>query len=228
MNFDFSYPILSLGLVHFIFYHCTMRYFFFILVFLAFLTPHAQDTIRLRDGRTIIAIIHQVEETRIQYHLFTYSDGPLFVKNTNSINWIKYRNGSIDSFQIQTLYNLSNSYADSLSPNGIFFTNKEIDSIALSDAHKYYSASGIGTNILLTTILTTPATGLITSLIVNATPPKFHNLNIPDKPIAENPRYINKYKEGAYEIKRDKVAANFSAGMIITLVATFFYIVISN
>jgi hypothetical protein len=69
---------------------------------------------------------------------------------------------------------------------------------------------------------------LITTLIVNATPPKNHNLNIPPKPIAENPRYVNTYKEKAYAIKREKAVGNFAAGLLISFTCLLVYVASSG
>jgi hypothetical protein len=206
-----------------------MKHSFLLLFFLScFCITKAQDTIRFRDGKTVIAIIQQVEETRIQYHLYNYSDGPLFIKNLNSILWIRYKNGVTDSFTIRKPEPM-NPYLDSaFRTEGQLFTDKQIDSIAYLDATKYYSGAAPATGIFAATILASPVTGLIATLAANATPPKDHNLNVPGTPISKSPGYYNAYKAKAYEIKRDRVTTNFVGGLIINLMAAFAYLVFNS
>jgi hypothetical protein len=203
-----------------------MRSFFLLLFLSCFLFSKAQDTIRFRDGKTVAAVIQQVEETRLHYHLFNFSEGPLFIRNLNSIAWIKYRNGVTDSFTIQKPEPL-NPYLDSAFSNEQkVLTDTQIDSIAYLDATKYYSGTGPATGVFAATILVTPVVGFITTLVVNATPPKDHNLNMPAGTISKNPSYQYAYKAKAYEIKRERATSNFFGGLMVTALLAFTYLVL--
>jgi len=58
----------------------------------------AEDTILLRDGRAIKAVIQEVSQTEVKYKRASNPSGPLFTINISDIKSISYDNGEIDEF----------------------------------------------------------------------------------------------------------------------------------
>jgi hypothetical protein len=73
---------------------------------------------------------------------------------------------------------------------------------------------------LVTTILTGPL-GLIPTLACSGTPPKTHNLGLPDVALMRDPKYNEGYSQTAFGIKKQKVWKNFTYGIFISIIPTF-------
>jgi hypothetical protein len=92
------------------------------------------------------------------------------------------------------------------------------------DAKIFYSKHSKPAGVtLVTTILTGPL-GLIPTLACSGTPPKTHNLGLPDVALMRDPKYNEGYSQTAFGIKKQKVWRNFKIGFFISLIPTFFII----
>ena len=60
----------------------------------------AQDTIRFVDGKTSAVKVNEIGLTEIKYSRADNVTGPVYVVNKNEIKYIKYNNGSVDSFNV--------------------------------------------------------------------------------------------------------------------------------
>lgn len=196
----------------------------FITLIILYLMPFlkAQDTISLKNGQLIAAKIIKVEETQMSYYFFNLQNGPLFIKNLSSINWVKYGNGYIDSFfqfilDTNKLKVLANNKSDNIK---LDFTINQLDSIAEKDVYENYTRTSGGA-VFFTTLLTTPIIGGITSLIVGNTPPSRGNLNLPNKTIIQNEQYVNLYTKKAFKIKKQQVTKNFFTAAVINIFIGF-------
>lgn len=60
----------------------------------------AQDTIRFTDGKVNAVKVNEVGLTEIKYNRFDNLTGPVYVVEKNLVRYIKYVNGSVDSFNV--------------------------------------------------------------------------------------------------------------------------------
>lgn len=200
------------------FYICSINKIMRFIITLCFLTilnaANGQDSIFFRGGKVISASIQTVEETKIQYKLFGYPTGPLFIKSISEINRIRYQNGVIDTFRVmpEVITDIS----------GIAYTPQQLDSITTADVLQNYQKSRTGTAILFSSFLLTPVLGLIPTSMAYSTMPKNVNLNIPDKPLAKTEEYYKQYKQKAYTVKQQAVKRNYAASLISTAIIGFF------
>lgn len=85
-----------------------LKYFLFIFFVSLSNLGFTQDIITKIDGSVIEAIVSEVSETGVKYHRFDNPSGPLYSLNIQSVKSIKYKNGSVDNFNEEILYdNLS-------------------------------------------------------------------------------------------------------------------------
>jgi hypothetical protein len=72
----------------------------FILLFAK--TIFAQDTIRFRNGEIRAAKVSEVSQDEVKYHRYDNLSGPLYTNNKSEILTVKYFNGHVDTFKVQT------------------------------------------------------------------------------------------------------------------------------
>jgi hypothetical protein len=60
----------------------------------------AQDTIRFTDEKVSAVKVSEVGLTEIKYNRFDNLTGPVYVVEKNLVRYIKYANGSVDSFNV--------------------------------------------------------------------------------------------------------------------------------
>ncbi|MEO6882928.1 MAG: hypothetical protein ABI199_02760 [Bacteroidia bacterium] len=76
----------------------TLRFLLPVLFLLMAFNAFSQDTIVKIDGEKIQAKVLQINSKTVEYKLFTYQDGPLYIVNKSEIKYIKYQNGTVDQF----------------------------------------------------------------------------------------------------------------------------------
>ncbi len=80
------------------------------IIFLLFICTSisAQDTIFRRDQSVVCAKVEEISENAISYKRCEMLDGPVYILNTSEIYKIKYKNGSVDTFQLKATQSLNN------------------------------------------------------------------------------------------------------------------------
>lgn len=73
-----------------------------LLVLLSVGVVKAQDTIRFTDGKVSAVKVNEVGLSEIKYNRFDNLNGPMYVVEKNLVRYIKYANGSVDSFNAST------------------------------------------------------------------------------------------------------------------------------
>jgi len=78
-----------------------MKHFVIYLV-VTFTIPvvHAQDTILLRTGDTIMAKVLEIDIEKIKYNKIDHFQGPVYYIDKNAVFQISYESGHIDTFEI--------------------------------------------------------------------------------------------------------------------------------
>jgi hypothetical protein len=61
---------------------------------------YAQDTIKFVDKPVLSVKVNEVGINEIKYHRFDNLDGPTYLANKKDIEYIKYENGQVDSFNV--------------------------------------------------------------------------------------------------------------------------------
>jgi hypothetical protein len=75
--------------------------FILVLLFLAFSTVHAQDTIYKKTGETISSKIVEVNPSEVKYKKFDFQDGPVYTIEKADLFMIRYQNGLKDLFDTE-------------------------------------------------------------------------------------------------------------------------------
>lgn len=92
------------------------------------------------------------------------------------------------------------------------------------DAKIFYSKHSKPAGFTLVTSLLTGPLGLIPAIACSSTPPKTHNLGLPDVALMRDPKYNEGYSQTVFGIKKQKVWRNFKIGFVVSLIPTFFII----
>lgn len=85
-------------------------------VILASITCLGQDVIKKVDGTTINAIIKEISESDVKYNRYDNPDGPIYVIATSSIQSIKFKNGSVETFNVNSQNVVDNNKTSVKSP----------------------------------------------------------------------------------------------------------------
>ncbi len=64
-----------------------------LLLIAGFISCHAQDIIVMKNGERIEAKVESVSDERVTYHLFNFTEGPVFSKSKAEIKTIIFNNG---------------------------------------------------------------------------------------------------------------------------------------
>jgi len=79
-----------------------LRFIFFFLFFLSFTNLFSQDTIVFNNGQKTLCKVIEVGINEIKYKEFSNPEGPLYIKEKSSIKEIIYKNGTIESFNLNS------------------------------------------------------------------------------------------------------------------------------
>ena len=69
----------------------------FFLLFCSF-SIQAQEVIQFKDGKTKEVKLIQISDEEVQYYLWTNQDGPLFINSIDKIDFISFKNGTVERF----------------------------------------------------------------------------------------------------------------------------------
>src|ERR1041385_5399536 len=77
-----------------------MKKWFLFIIVISFQLK-AQDTIRFVNGTTSAVKVAEIGLEKIKYNRFDNVTGPVYVVDKTEVRYIKYANGSVDSFAIK-------------------------------------------------------------------------------------------------------------------------------
>ncbi len=103
-----------------------MRLFYFILLVAAIKCIRAQDTIYKRSGDCLAANIIEVTPYAVKYKKIENVTGPLYVTDKTDILFIKYKNGSVDTFKLNDSYRQPEKFNAVSDTNKIYIVGKNL------------------------------------------------------------------------------------------------------
>ena len=171
------------------------------------LAAHAQDTVLLITGDEIKARVLAITPTDVAYVPTTEppSTDTLHLVPTD-VFLIRYANGTKEVI----------SKLAAAPALGLGRTPQEMNNQGRLDAQRYFKARGAFWGTAGATFVSLPAYGLgglATGAVIAATPPKRHNLLVPDQALLADANYVNGYQKQAQRQKLGKAAAGFGVGM---------------
>jgi hypothetical protein len=186
-----------------------MRLIFLLLVFFAANPSAAQDTIRLKSGDVIPAVVLEITDEEIRFKRFDAPKGPTLTFYTMDVESIRYENGMesiLNEVNVQhTEANAANNAAR-----------------GREDARKYYRGKKSGhAAIGTTTILLSPVIGIVPAVICASTKPKDKNLMYPNKELMKSEAYKQAYVKQAKKIKQRVIWTTYGVST-----AAFFILVL--
>lgn len=189
---------------------------------------YAQDIIFLKNGEEIKAKVKEVKNQDITYLKFENQDGPTYTILKSTVLMIKYENGQKDIFSddkptASEIFVETNSFGVAPTTKKTVYTYEK----GVADANIYYTGQNSGKGgTLITSLLLNGLFGLIPAVACSATPPKIHNLSVPNlEAYQNNPEYANGYMTQAKKTKVKKIWKNWAIG---TVISTVFILVVSN
>ena len=192
-----------------------MRYFllsFFLIC--TTLSAQAQDTILRTNGDEVKARVLAITPTDVAYVPTTEpaSTDTLHLLATD-VFLIRYANGTKEIV----------TAAATAPAIGLSRTPQEMNNLGREDARKYFKAPGVFWGTAGATFVSIPAYGLggiATGAAIAATPPKRHNMIVPDQALLNDPNYVSGYQKQAQRQKLGKAAGGFGVGIAAGAVAT--------
>jgi hypothetical protein len=166
----------------------------------------AQDTIVQRNGKLIPSKVLEIDKSDVKYKKFENMEGPAYIILKNDVAFIRYQNGSVDTFNIATGAPRPSNYAGQ--PLSEMYLKGQ------QDAETYYTTYKPAANWTLGLTIPFNAFGIIPAVAFSATPPKKENLGAPDPNLLGNPDYYNGYIAKAKDKKGSKVMKSFAIGCL--------------
>jgi hypothetical protein len=189
---------------------------------------YAQDIIFLKTGEEIKAKVKEVKPLEISYLKFDNLEGPAYSILKSSILMIKYENGQKDIFSEDKPASNEN-FIETNAFGAAPITKKTVYTYekGVADASVFYTGQNSGKGgTLITALLLNGLFGLIPAVACSATPPKIHNLSVPNlEAYQSNPEYAKGYMTQAKKTKTKKIWTNWAIGSVIS---TVFILVVSN
>lgn len=195
-----------------IFYICSMKKTYFILLLFLSSSLFAQDYIILHSGQEIKARILDFHQSTVSYRNFDDMAGKIVIIEKKDILLIKYQDGS-------TVV-MKNSFSNSDTTEKKTFLKTDLEAIAIKDAKENYTTALPAIESGCCTAACIPI-GLPTATIIASQPPKIDNLNIP-KEYQTNKEYITYYTKEAHKIKRKKILISTAIGIPVNIIIIWF------
>ncbi|MBC6606051.1 hypothetical protein H8B13_04395 [Hymenobacter sp. BT188] len=193
-----------------------MRYFLLnCLLFCVTLSVQAQDTILRTNGDEVKARVLAITPTDVAYVPTTEppTTDTLHLLATE-VFLIRYANGTKE---------VVSKPAATAPAIGLSRTPQEMSNLGREDARKYFKSPGVFWGTAGATFVSIPAYGLggiATGAAIAATPPKRHNMIVPDQVLLNDPNYVSGYQKQAQRQKLGKAAGGFGVGIAAGAVAT--------
>lgn len=175
---------------------------------------HAQDLIVKKNGEEVIGKIVKVGEDTIHYRMLTEEKGPLHFVLRGDVASMQLATtpsqrpasqlAQPDEYASASTAVVGNAPARALNADELMYQGRH-------DAMLYYKGQGPLWGTAATTFLFPPA-GLVTGLIMGATPPNVDNLFHPNHQLMKEPVYYDSFKRQAHKRKIGKAAAGFGIG----------------
>lgn len=173
----------------------------FVQLFTLVVGANAQDVITKRNGDDIKAKVLEITLTELKYKNFNNLDGPIISIAKSDVIFVKYENGTKDVFVEEKMADISN-------PSGL--DNEKLALVGKADARRYYKGySGAGSGTLVTGLFAGSILALVPAIATSSSAPNESNLQYPKVNLANNPNYVNAYKQEAFKIKKTKVWNNY-------------------
>lgn len=111
------------------------------IIFLLFICINisAQDTIFKKDLSVICAKVEEITDHTISYKRCEMMDGPMYVSNKSDIYKIKYKNGSIDTFQVSAIQTIAKQPEVAYSKPNLVSNTEQIQKAYKRNTYKYQS-----------------------------------------------------------------------------------------
>jgi hypothetical protein len=180
------------------------------LIFL--LTPFVsfcQDTIVQKNGVRIISKVLEIDKIDVKYKKFENLDGPSYVISKSDVNFIIYKNGSVDTLSV----------AEIKVP--VMMMRKPPTEMFLRGQHAadtFYTAWRKPQHWALGSTLALNVFGIFPSIVMTTTDVKKENLGTPDMTLMNNEEYAKGYSAGAKQIKGNHVMKGFGIGALGSVV----------
>lgn len=183
------------------------------ILFCVTVSVHAQDTILRTNGDEVKARVLAITPTQIAYVPTTEPPitDTLHLLATE-VFLIRYANGTKEIVTAATTPS-----------SGVERTPQQMNDLGREDARRYFKATCVFWGTAGATFLSTPAYGLggiATGAAIAATPPKRHNMLVPDQALLNDPNYVSGYQKQAQRQKLGKAAGGFGVGIAAGAVAT--------
>lgn len=185
----------------------------------ASLSAQAQDTILRTNGDEINARVLAITPTDVAYVPATNppTTDTLHLAATE-IFLIRYANGTKEVLSQVT------------APVEVARTAQQMQAHGQLDAKKYFRSPGAFWGTAGATLVTLPAYGLggvVAGATIAATPPKRHNLLVPDQALLNDPNYVSGYQKQAQRKKLGQAAGGLGVGLATGVVAIYALVLIA-
>jgi hypothetical protein len=179
------------------------------------LIVQAQDTILRTDGDEVKARVLAITPTDVAYVPTTEppSTDTLHLRATE-VFLIRYANGTKEILHDTT------AVASTVEKPR---TAQEMNNQGRLDAKRYFKPRGAFWGTAGATFLSTPYAGvggIATGVAIAVTPPKRHNMIVPDQALLNDNNYVSGYQKQAQRQKLGKAAGGFGVGLLSGAVAT--------
>jgi hypothetical protein len=178
----------------------------YIFLLLFCISSYAQDTIVQKNGIRIPAKVIEIDKKDVKYKKFENPDGPSYLVPKSDVSFIRYQNGTADTFHIPV------SYPQIV--KSVIVPKSEMYLKGQKDAETYYTKFKPAGYFAFGLTLPLNALGVIPAAAISATPPKKENLDYPDVNLLGNPDYMQGYVAKAKDKKGKYVMKNFAWGCL--------------
>jgi hypothetical protein len=191
-----------------------MRYFLLCcFLFCATFSALAQDTILRTNGDEVKAQVLAITPTEVAYVPTTEppSTDTLHLAATE-VFLIRYANGTKEILHDTT------ATGPAL---GLARTPQEMNNQGRLDAKLYFKAPGAFWGTAGATLVSYGVGGIVTGAVIAASPPKRHNMIVPDQALLNDPNYVSGYQKQAQRQKLGKAASGLGVGLATGVVVMY-------
>ncbi|QNP53617.1 hypothetical protein H9L05_08720 [Hymenobacter qilianensis] len=114
---------------------------------------------------------------------------------------------------------------------GLGRTPQQMSDLGREDAGKYFKARGAFWGTFGATVVSIPATyglgGIVAGTVIAATPPKPHNMIVPDQALLADTDYVSGYQKQAQRKKLGKAAGGLGLGLATGVVVVYTLVMIA-
>jgi len=147
----------------------------------------------------------------VDYKKTSDPDSSVLSISKSYINYIRYKNGTADTFKVTDIQSDPGSHIY----KGNYYGEMRLDERGKEDARKYYKKYKGPKRFAVFSVII--PYGLIPDLCIFFTPPKEHNLGCPYPELMLKQEYRSAYKKKAFQIKKRQTANGVLIGYGIVL-----------